>query len=111
MRLSRGQPFVMGGYTIGGRHFDALIFGYYSGDALVYAAKTRNAFTPHSRAQLARRFSGLEINDCPFVNLPQKSVAEWAKACPRGQDERFADGLHQNSSGSSNLSTGHTKDN
>lgn len=52
MRLNRGQEFVVVGYTIWGRHFDALILGYYRGDALIYAAKTRNGFTPHSREQL-----------------------------------------------------------
>jgi len=33
---------VIGGYTIGGRHFDALIFGYWEGDRLMYAARTRS---------------------------------------------------------------------
>jgi bifunctional non-homologous end joining protein LigD len=28
MRVNRTQEFVIGGYTLGGRHFDALIFGY-----------------------------------------------------------------------------------
>jgi hypothetical protein len=38
MRVNRTQEFVIGGYTIGGRHFDALIFGYWEGDRLMYAA-------------------------------------------------------------------------
>src|SRR5262245_60879233 len=29
MRLNRGQEFVIAGYTIGGRYFDAPIFRYY----------------------------------------------------------------------------------
>jgi ATP-dependent DNA ligase len=32
MRVNRGQEFVIGGYTVGGNPFDALIFGYYDGD-------------------------------------------------------------------------------
>lgn len=32
MRVDRSQAFVIGVYTLGGRHFDALIFGYWEGD-------------------------------------------------------------------------------
>jgi bifunctional non-homologous end joining protein LigD len=47
MRLNQGQEFVIGGYTIGGRAFDALVFGYYQEGKLIYAARTRNGFTPN----------------------------------------------------------------
>jgi bifunctional non-homologous end joining protein LigD len=46
MRINLAQGFVIGGYTVGGRTFDALIFGYYDGDRLLYAGRTRNGFTP-----------------------------------------------------------------
>jgi ATP-dependent DNA ligase len=46
MRVNQGQEFVIGGYTVGSKTFDALIFGYYEGDRLIYAARTRNGFTP-----------------------------------------------------------------
>ena len=49
MRINQGQEFVSGGFTIGGRTFDALIFGYYEGDELLYVARTRNGFTPALR--------------------------------------------------------------
>ena len=45
--------------------FDALIFGYYEGGRLIYAARTRNGFTPVVREQLFKKFRGLEIKDCP----------------------------------------------
>ena len=54
MRINPGQEFVIGGYTPGPRNFDALIFGYYEGGKLLYAARTRNGFTPASRAELYR---------------------------------------------------------
>jgi DNA ligase D-like protein (predicted ligase) len=76
MRVNRGQEFVIGGYTIG-NPFDALIFGYYLNGALIYAARTRNGFTPATRAQLFRRFKGLEIRKCPFANLPEKKAGRW----------------------------------
>ena len=41
MRINVGQEFVIGGYTVGGTTFDALVFGYYEGKNLVYAARTR----------------------------------------------------------------------
>ena len=60
MRVNRGQEFVIGGYTMGGNPFDALIFGYYEGDRLLYAARTRSGFTSATRAHLFKRFKGLE---------------------------------------------------
>jgi ATP-dependent DNA ligase len=47
MRVNQGQDFVIAGYMP--RNFDALIFGYYDGGKLIYAARTRNGFTPASR--------------------------------------------------------------
>ena len=78
-RINRGQEFVIGGYTIGTRTFDALIFGYYEGDRLIYVARTRNGFTPVMREQLFRKFRGLEIPECPFVNLPETKSGRWGQ--------------------------------
>jgi DNA ligase D-like protein (predicted ligase) len=77
MRVNRGQEFVIGGYTVGTKNFDALIFGYYEGDRLMYAARTRNGFTPALREQLFKRLRGLEIKDCPFANLPEAKSGRW----------------------------------
>jgi bifunctional non-homologous end joining protein LigD len=79
MRVNRGQPFVIGGYTRGTRTFDALVFGYYEGDRLLYAARTRNGFTPPLRVQLFRKFKGLEIDECPFANLPEAKGGRWGQ--------------------------------
>ena len=77
MRVNQGQEFVIGGYTPSLRNFDALIFGYYDGDRLIYVARTRNGFTPSSREQLFRRFKGLETEQCPFANLPEAKRGRW----------------------------------
>jgi bifunctional non-homologous end joining protein LigD len=77
MRVNQGQEFVIGGYTVGGATFDATVFGYYDGEMLMYAGRTRNGFTPQLRAELLRKFKGLEIADCPFVNLPEKKAGRW----------------------------------
>jgi bifunctional non-homologous end joining protein LigD len=77
MRINKGQELVIGGYTVGGTSFDALIFGYYDADRLIYVARSRNGFTPHSRAELFKRFRLLEIASCPFVNLPEERSGRW----------------------------------
>ena len=62
MRVKAGQEFVIGGYTVGTSTFDALVFGYCEGDKLIDAAKTRNGFSPASRAagfKLEIRTAGL----------------------------------------------------
>jgi bifunctional non-homologous end joining protein LigD len=76
-KVNRGQEFVVGGYTPG-NPFDALIVGYYSGARLLYAAKVRNGFVPQLRHEVASRFKGLEVDRCPFANLPEKKRTQWA---------------------------------
>jgi hypothetical protein len=56
MRVNQGQEFLIGGYTVGGSTFDALIFGYYRGRDLIYVARTRNGFTPRLREDLMKAF-------------------------------------------------------
>ena len=85
MRINRGQEFVIGGYTIGTNTFDALIFGYYDDDRLIYVARTRNGFTPALRAQLFRKFRGLEIPDCPFANLPEEKSGRWGQGLTKAK--------------------------
>jgi DNA ligase D-like protein (predicted ligase) len=76
-KVNQGQEFVIGGYTPG-NPFDALVLGYYEGERLLYAAKVRNGFVPLVRREVASRFNGLEIDTCPFANLPEKKRTQWA---------------------------------
>ncbi len=85
MRVNRGQEFVIGGYTRGTKTFDALVFGYYDGDELIYVARTRNGFAPASRAQLFRKFKGLEISECPFGNLPEARSGRWGQGLTKAK--------------------------
>jgi bifunctional non-homologous end joining protein LigD len=85
MRVNRGQEFVIGGYTRGTKTFDALVFGYYEGDKLIYVARTRNGFTPVTRANLFRRFKALEIDTCPFVNLPEARSGRWGQGLTKAK--------------------------
>ena len=79
MRINKGQEFVIAGYTPSPRNFDALIFGYYERNKLIYVARTRNGFTPQLREQLFRQFRGLQISECPFSNLPEAISGRWGQ--------------------------------
>jgi ATP-dependent DNA ligase len=52
-----GQELVIAGYTPSSKNFDALVIGNYRDGNLMYAARTRNGFTPASRAQLFIKLS------------------------------------------------------
>ena len=85
MRVNRGQEFVIGGYTRGTKTFDALIFGYYEGDRLIYVARTRNGFSPATRAQLFKKLKGLEVHKCPFTNLPEARSGRWGQGLTKAK--------------------------
>ena len=77
MRVNQGQEFVIAGYTPSLKNFDALVIGWYEGEKLIYAARTRSGFTPASRADLFKKIKPLEIKECPFANLPEKKAGRW----------------------------------
>jgi ATP-dependent DNA ligase len=77
MRVNQGQELVIAGYTPSSKNFDALVIGYYQDGKLLYAARTRNGFTPASRAELFKKLKPLEIGECPFANLPEKKAGRW----------------------------------
>jgi len=52
---------------------------------LIYVARSRNGFTPVTRAQLFRKFKGLEINECPFANLPEARSARWGQGLTKAK--------------------------
>jgi bifunctional non-homologous end joining protein LigD len=79
MRLNKGQELVIGGYVPAGRNFDSVIVGYYENDDLMYAARVRNGFVPALRTRVFEHFRGLEIDTCPFANLPQRDKGRWGQ--------------------------------
>jgi DNA ligase D-like protein (predicted ligase) len=79
MRVNQGQELVIAGYTPSDKNFDALIIGYYEKGKLLYAARTRNGFTPASRVEIFKHFRGLRISECPFANLPEKKSGRWGQ--------------------------------
>jgi DNA ligase D-like protein (predicted ligase) len=77
MRVNQGQEFVIGGYTPSPKNFDALVIGYYQNGKLIYAARTRNGFTPALRVELFKKIKPLETEECPFANLPEAKSGRW----------------------------------
>jgi ATP-dependent DNA ligase len=79
MRLNRSEEFVIGGYTRGGRTFDALVLSKWDGDRLVYVARTRVGFSPARQERLMAKLRPLEIPECPFANLPDARSGRWGE--------------------------------
>jgi len=79
MRVNRSQEFIIGGYSIGGSTFDAVIVGHVVDGKLVYVARTRSGFTPALRTELLGRMRPLEVGECPFCNLPEKRPGRWGE--------------------------------
>jgi ATP-dependent DNA ligase len=75
--VNRAKEFIIGGYSIGGSTFDAVILGALVDGKLVYVARTRSGFTPASRAGLLKKMGPLEVAECPFCNLPETRAGRW----------------------------------
>jgi bifunctional non-homologous end joining protein LigD len=70
VKVELQQEFVVGGYRPSGQSIDALIVGYYDGEALRYGGKVRAGFVPHTRREVFRQLQGIKAAPCPFVDLP-----------------------------------------
>jgi bifunctional non-homologous end joining protein LigD len=77
LKLERQQEFVIGGYRPDGNGVDALLVGYYDAKALRFAGKVRAGFIPHVRRELVIKLKPLQIEACPFVNLPDAHPSRW----------------------------------
>jgi ATP-dependent DNA ligase len=78
-RLNIGQEFVIGGFTPGSHGIDALVIGFYSGDALMYAARVRAGLVPATRRELFSLLKPLVVEQCPFANLPELKSGRWGQ--------------------------------
>jgi ATP-dependent DNA ligase len=75
----RTSPAAKSTYTRGTKTFDALVFGYFEGEKLIYVARTRNGFTPVTRAQLFKKFKGLEIGSARLRICRRREAVGGAK--------------------------------
>ena len=76
-RMNRAQEFVIGGFVPGSRGFDSLIVGVYEKKRLHFVAKVRNGFVPRMRDEVFPDLEKMTIDNCPFVNLPEKKASRW----------------------------------
>ena len=90
MRVNQGQEFVIGGYTVGVEDVRRLVFGYYEGDRLIYAARTRNGFTPVVRAQLMKKFRGAGIEGVPVRESAGEKSGRWGAGLTKAKMETAA---------------------
>ncbi|MEA3207474.1 MAG: bifunctional non-ous end joining protein LigD [Chthoniobacter sp.] len=79
-RINRAQEFVIGGFVPGSHGFDSLIVGVYEKKRLQFVAKVRNGFVPRIRDEIFSDLEKLIIDECPFVNLPEKKASRWGEA-------------------------------
>jgi bifunctional non-homologous end joining protein LigD len=77
LKLDRQQEFVIGGYRPGTHGIDALLVGFYEGQALYFAGKVRAGFTPHLRREVFEVISPLQADRCPFADLPNSRTSHW----------------------------------
>jgi ATP-dependent DNA ligase len=77
LKLDRQQEFVVGGYRPGPHGVDAVLVGYYERRDLRFAGKVRAGFTPHVRREVFAQLKSLEVDRCPFVDLPNSKASRW----------------------------------
>jgi hypothetical protein len=51
---------------------------------LMYAARTRNGFTPASPIEIFKKLKPLKTKNCPFANLPEKKAGRWGAGGENG---------------------------
>ncbi len=85
------QEFVIGGYTdpSGGRkHFGAVLTGVYKNGKLVFTGKVGTGFNETVLRSLISQFHNLEIQKCPFQNLPESTAGRYGSGITRAEMKR-----------------------
>ena len=78
LRVNQSEEFVIGGYLPIPGSFDSIAIGYCGGNDLI-CARVHNGFVAESRAKVFKLFRGLEIEECPFANLPEPRKGRWGE--------------------------------
>jgi DNA ligase D-like protein (predicted ligase) len=74
-KTQRTAEFVIGGYIPGAHHLEELLVGRFEGERFLFVESIRAGFVPASRRQVHMAIKDLEIDACPFANLPEKPGA------------------------------------
>jgi bifunctional non-homologous end joining protein LigD len=78
-RIQLSQEFVIGGYVPSRLGVDSIVVGFYRGKDLIFSGRIRAGFVPLTRREVFRKLKPLEVERCPFANLPQKTAGRWGQ--------------------------------
>jgi DNA ligase D-like protein (predicted ligase) len=82
LKCSRGQEFVVGGFTEPGGSrtgFGALLLGYYEGDRLRYAGKVGTGFDRRTLLALREHLDELRVSASPFSDRVREAGPRWVE--------------------------------
>lgn len=91
LKLVQEQEMVIGGYSEPSgtrKHFGALLVGFYEGKELKFAGKVGTGFNAALLRALHAKFKKLEIEDCPFIDLPEKRKGRYGQGITTAEMRR-----------------------
>jgi bifunctional non-homologous end joining protein LigD len=74
-KTQRSDDFLVGGYVPGRRGVEELVVGETRDGDFYFVEFVKNGFVPATRQKVFEAVKGNEIQECPFVNLPEKKGA------------------------------------
>jgi bifunctional non-homologous end joining protein LigD len=91
VKLHQEQEFVVGGYTEPERsrkHFGALLVGFYEGKKLKFAGRVGTGFSEKLLSSLFSELNKIQIDKCPFYNLPAAVRNRWDQGLSAAEKRR-----------------------
>lgn len=79
VKFNQRQEFVIGGFKPSPSAVDSLVVGYFDGRKLRFAGRVRAGFTPRDRGEVFRLIEPLQVERCPFVDLPSARTGHWGE--------------------------------
>jgi bifunctional non-homologous end joining protein LigD len=83
LKIHQEQEMVIGGYSPPGgsrQHFGALLVGFFEKKKFIFAGKVGTGFNDKLLKDLHNRFQEIEMEQCPFSNLPEKKTARYGQS-------------------------------
>ncbi len=71
-KTQRSEEFLIGGDVPGRNYVDEVVVGEKRDGAFYFIESVKNGFVPTTRRAVYEAIKGSEIEECPFVNLPEK---------------------------------------
>jgi bifunctional non-homologous end joining protein LigD len=78
-KIKNRQEFVIGGYKPENKSFQSIVVGYYEGTKLRFAGRVRAGFSPAQRAAMFELLRPLQMERCPFADLPTGKTGHWGE--------------------------------